>query len=118
MTTPPPDRRFPVNITLTQPNQRKRTRHVDNTGYAAFLTRAVRAHGRRVATTGDIEALTELVNLQTELTNTITHAVVGLRNHGYSWAEIAHRLGITKQAAQQRWGKSPIQLPPDWKVAQ
>jgi hypothetical protein len=25
---------------------------------------------------------------------------------GYSWAEIASRLGITRQAAQQRWGNS------------
>ena len=25
---------------------------------------------------------------------------------GYSWAEIAARLGVTRQAAQQRWGGS------------
>jgi len=33
-------------------------------------------------------------------------AVKGLREHGYSWAEIGYRLGITRQAAQQRWGTS------------
>jgi DNA-binding XRE family transcriptional regulator len=30
--------------------------------------------------------------------------VAGLRRAGYSWAEIASRIGITRQAAQQRWG--------------
>ena len=30
--------------------------------------------------------------------------VKGLGAYGYSWAEIGSRLGITRQAAQQRWG--------------
>jgi biotin operon repressor len=34
-------------------------------------------------------------------------AVKGLRGYGYSWAEIGARLGITRQAVQQRWGASP-----------
>ncbi len=33
--------------------------------------------------------------------------MTGLRGFGYSWAEIATRLGITRQAAQQRWGGAP-----------
>jgi len=33
-------------------------------------------------------------------------AVAGLRRVGYSWAEIASRLGITRQAAQLRWGST------------
>ena len=33
----------------------------------------------------------------------ITTAVTGLRKAGYSWAEIAARLGVTRQAAHQRW---------------
>jgi predicted transcriptional regulator len=32
--------------------------------------------------------------------------VIGLRRAGYSWAEIAARLGVTRQAAQQHWRKS------------
>ena len=36
----------------------------------------------------------------------MAEAVKGLRAHGYSWAEIGYRLGITRQAAQQRWGTS------------
>jgi hypothetical protein len=34
----------------------------------------------------------------------MAEAVKGLRDCGYSWAEIGSRLGITRQAAQQRWG--------------
>jgi hypothetical protein len=30
-------------------------------------------------------------------------AVIGLRGAGYSWTETAARLGVTRQAAQQRW---------------
>jgi hypothetical protein len=36
----------------------------------------------------------------------MAEAVSGLRAHGYSWAEIGLRLGISRQAAQQRWGTS------------
>ena len=35
----------------------------------------------------------------------ISQAVIGLRKAGYSRAEIAGLLGITRQAAQQRWGR-------------
>jgi hypothetical protein len=31
-------------------------------------------------------------------------AVAGLRKSGYSWSEIADRLGVSKQAAQMRYG--------------
>jgi hypothetical protein len=71
--------------------------------YAAFTRRIIRAYARRVAT-GDVEALTDMVGLSTLLDDAISEAVTGLRAHGYSWADIAARLGITRQAAQQRWG--------------
>ena len=45
-----------------------------------------------------------MVGLSTLLDDAIGHAVIGLRSHGYSWAEIGARLGISRQAAQQRWG--------------
>ena len=59
--------------------------------------------GDRVAV-GDVEALRDLVALSANLDDAIGEAVVGLRAFGYSWAEIGQRLGISKQAAQQRWG--------------
>jgi DNA-directed RNA polymerase specialized sigma24 family protein len=76
---------------------------VENDEYAAFARRIVRAYARRVAT-GDVEALTDMVALSSGLDDAIGQAVTGLRSHGYSWAEIAARLGISRQAAQQRWG--------------
>jgi hypothetical protein len=47
-----------------------------------------------------------MTGLATELDEAIGRAVIGLRETGYSWAEIAARLGVTRQAAQQRWGRS------------
>ncbi|MDG4754615.1 hypothetical protein AB0N38_02290 [Micromonospora aurantiaca] len=92
-------------LTPHLPRQRRRD-VVENDAFAAFARRIIRAHGRRVAD-GDVEALHDLVALSTELDRAITDAVVGLRQFGYSWAEIGQRLGISRQAAQQRWGDRP-----------
>ena len=78
-------------------------RVVENDEYAAFARRVLRAYARRVAT-GDVEALTLMLGLSAEIDTAISQAVTGLREFGYSWAEIGSRLGITRQAAQQRWG--------------
>ena len=78
-------------------------RVVENDEYAAFARRVLRAYARRVAT-GDVEALTFMLGLSAEIDTAIAQAVHGLRGFGYSWAEIGSRLGITRQAAQQRWG--------------
>jgi hypothetical protein len=76
---------------------------VGNDAYAAFTRRILRAYARRIAT-GDIEALADLTSLAYEVDTAMRDAVTGLRTFGYSWAEIGSRLGITRQAAQQRWG--------------
>ena len=78
-------------------------RVVENDEYAAFTRRILRAYARRVAT-GDVEALALMLGLSAEIDDAIGQAVTGLRGFGYSWAEIGSRLGITRQAAQQRWG--------------
>jgi hypothetical protein len=44
-----------------------------------------------------------MTNLASEIDTAIGQAVTGLRQFGYSWADIGSRLGITGQAAQQRW---------------
>jgi hypothetical protein len=85
------------------PRQNRRRDVVENDEFAAFTRRIIRAHGRRVAT-GDVEALRDLVALSTVIDDAIGQAVTGLRAFGYSWAEIGNRLGISRQAAQQRWG--------------
>ncbi|GII24294.1 hypothetical protein [Planosporangium mesophilum] len=81
----------------------RRRRAVENDEYAAFIRRAIAAHARRVAS-GDVEALRDLVGLSADLDAALLNAVKGLRAFGYSWSEIADRLGVSKQAAQQRWG--------------
>jgi hypothetical protein len=47
-----------------------------------------------------------MLGLAEEIDTAIAEAVKGLRAFGYSWAGIGSRLGITRQAAQQRWGAS------------
>ena len=76
---------------------------VENDAYGAFLRRAIRAAGRRVGG-GDVDGLGDLLALAGELDRAIDAAVRGLRDAGYSWGEIASRLGVSRQAAQQRWG--------------
>ena len=77
---------------------------VENDEFAAFAQRIIRAHGRRVAT-GDVEALRDLVALSTVLDQAILR---GRRSACAPSAtpgpKSADRLGITRQAAQQRWG--------------
>jgi hypothetical protein len=84
------------------PNRAARVR--ENDEYAAFARRVLRAYARRVAD-GDVEALTLMLGLSAEIDTAISQAVTGLRAFGYSWAEIGSRLGVTRQAAQQRWGR-------------
>ena len=92
-----------VNKSLT-PNRPRRV--VENDEYAAFLRRVIRAYSRRVAA-GDIEAITVMAATADHMDAAIRDAITGLRSVGYSWADIALRLGVTRQAAQQRWGGEP-----------
>ena len=89
-----PGRASAVKTSLTR-NRRRRV--VENDEYAAFLTRVVRAYARRVAA-GDVEAITLMCGLAAELDSAIAQAITGLR-------EIGSRLGVTRQATQQRWGR-------------
>ena len=100
-TSPPASPAGPntVKNSLT-PNRAGRV--VENDQYAAFACRILRAYARRIAT-GDVEALTLMLGLSAEIDSAIGQAVTGLRASGYSWADIGSRLGITRQAAQQRW---------------
>jgi hypothetical protein len=100
MTNQPFQTASSVNSALTA--KRRRT-VVENDEYAAFLRRVLRAYSRRVAS-GDIEAITEMAAIAAEMDTAIRDAITGLRARGYSWADIAARLGITRQGAQQRWG--------------
>ena len=89
----------------TRLTPKRARRLVENNDYAAFTRRILRAYARRIAD-GDIEALMAMTGLAAEIDTAISQAVTGLRAAGYSWAEIGSRLGVTRQAAQQRWGQA------------
>lgn len=91
------DRRNSVNRRLTP------KRPVANDEYAAFARRILRGYSRRIAA-GDIDALADMMALSADVDQAIHDAVRGLREFGYSWADIGKRAGMTRQAAQQRWG--------------
>ena len=105
----PPDTSHPTssagqNTVKTSLTPNRAGRVVENDEYAAFARRILRAYARRVAD-GDVEALIAMTDLSAEIDAAISQAVTGLRAVGYSWAEIGSRLGITRQPAQQRWGR-------------
>ena len=103
----------PGHCTVKKPLTPKRPyRVVENDEYAAFLRRVIRAYSRRVAS-GDVEAITVMAALAVDLEEATRQAITGLRGFGYSWADIAMRLGITRQGAQQRWGDTPPPITDD-----
>jgi hypothetical protein len=83
--------------------RKRRRRHVENAEYADFARRVLRAYARRIAA-GDIDAIAHLGGLLGEVETALSRAVTGLRDNGYSCAEIGLRLGVTRQAVHQRWG--------------
>jgi hypothetical protein len=91
-----------VKARLTPKRQR---RHAENDEYSAFVRSVLRAYARRVGDV-DVEGLVLMADLADEIDAAIAEAVKGLRTCGCSWTEIGSRLGITRQAAQQRWGTS------------
>lgn len=62
----------------------------------------MRAHARRVSA-GSAEDLRDLVALRDELDAAIGDAAAALHDTGVSWTDIATALGITRQAARQRF---------------
>jgi len=59
--------------------------------------------------------LADAVELRATADASIARAVAGLRRDGVSWTTIAHELGVTKQAAQRRFGQRTLTVkrPPD-----
>jgi hypothetical protein len=72
--------------------------------YAAMLLRMVKAYGRRVATGDEVDLCTMLI-IRGSFDEAVQTAVDGMRASGHSWAYIAKGAGMTRQAAQQRWGR-------------
>jgi hypothetical protein len=64
----------------------------------------VSGEDQRILTDGD-PVRVQLLSLADERDTATPAAVEGLRGFGYSWGEIASRLGTTRRAEQQRWGR-------------
>ena len=77
---------------------------VETPDFVAMVKRMLRAAGRRVAA-GDEWELAELVSLRGDLEDAIQAGVDGLREQGHSWQYIADGLGISRQAAHERYGR-------------
>lgn len=52
----------------------------------------------------DLRAITSLVATMEEVERTLAGAIDRARHDGYSWSQIGTALGVSKQAAQQRYG--------------
>lgn len=102
----PHDNDFSVRQTFTP---KRRRRRAENDEYAAFVRRILRAYAARVAL-GDIDAVADMVAISGEMNDLIAEAVQGLRDKGYSWADVGQRLGVSRQAAFERWGKRAQRL--------
>lgn len=68
------------------------------------LPRLIKAAGKRVADADEVE-LGKLIALRDLVDEAIQTAVDGQRARGVSWAGIARATGITRQSAQERWGR-------------
>lgn len=94
-----------VKVTLTGNTVAPTTARTEADQFGAFVRRVIRAYARRVGDM-DIAGLTGLAELRDEVDVALHAAVAELHGNPYSWAEIGDALGITKQAAQQRFGGS------------
>lgn len=79
-------------------------RPVETLDYLAAARRFIRAAGRRVADSDEAE-LAALLELREEVDRAVDVAVAGMRARGLSWTWIGQGVGMTRQAARQRWGQ-------------
>lgn len=89
----------------------RRTREVEPADLAAAAKRMVKALGKRAA--ADLEALALLNGLHAVIDEQMAASITAARrgdalagDHRYSWADVGRVLGVTRQAAQMRYGKA------------
>lgn len=93
-------------------SRRKRVER-ENDEYFQFARRIMVAAGKRVGQ-GDTVDLAGLVAVRREMEAVEVAAVAMMRDrHGYSWSQIGRDLGITRQAAQQYYGRRMAERPQD-----
>lgn len=94
-----------IAATAPAPRRKRRKREVEDAEYAAMIRRMMASLSKRGG--ADPETLADLAAIATEADAILTAAIVRCHDHGtdgsgYSWAEIAARLGVSRQAVQQR----------------
>jgi len=75
----------------------------ENHEYQALMGRMLRAYARRVSK-GDLHDLAGLAAFAQDAEQALREAVWRQRAAGRSWTEIGRALGVTRQAAQKRFG--------------
>lgn len=90
----------------TKSTTKAETGRVETMDYAAMMIRMMRAWERRLAD-ADEPDLAELAAFPQLVALTQDRVVAAWRERGRSWSEIARPFGISRQAAQQRWGHEP-----------
>lgn len=81
-------------------------RYVETEDFGAMVRRMVKAYRRRVGEgPGDIASLRQLAELADEVDQAIRAAAQDLHDAGHSWTEIGDALGVSRQAARQRFGR-------------
>jgi hypothetical protein len=71
-----------------------------------FAERIVIAAGRKIEAEWDLDSLKALARLRSTVDDAMHQAVTRMRAEGgYSWADVGTALGITRQAAEQRFGR-------------
>lgn len=72
----------------------------------AGIRRMLRSTAMRIVDEGDLDHFVELAGLKAEIDEQIDYVVRALRSepHCFSWTEIGDQFGISRQAAQKRWG--------------
>lgn len=78
-------------------------RTVETTEYLSMIRRCLVAASRRVADADAVD-LADFAIVCRATDDLLALAVAGQRRNGSSWSDIGDALGITRQAAQQRFG--------------
>jgi hypothetical protein len=84
-------------------------RIVENSDYAKFVGRTIRAYARMVGGEGDIDALPDMIAQLAEMRAAVVSAIEQLRSvHGYSWEDVGIRIGVDRNSARERWNPTPV----------
>lgn len=74
---------------------------------AGFLRRVSKALVRRAAE-GDLETLSAIRQVQDDMAEALERAAQAAHSAGYSWTEIGRELGMSRQAARQRFTPAAV----------